>query len=74
MPGNRQWRWIIPCAGAPIGAAQAAIDGSLVSNVAALLLVLGMGAVLMGLRNLRQLRHQRITPARSAKSCRQSRS
>jgi len=38
----------------------APIEGAMRSNLAALLLVLGVGALLMGVRNLRELRHKRL--------------
>ncbi len=75
MPDTRQWHWLFVCAGTPVGAAQAApIEGSLFSNIAALLLVLGMGALLTGMRNLRQMRHRRIASGRSAKVYRRAKS
>ena len=43
------------------GSALAApIEGEMGSNAAALLLLLGVGALLMGARNLRELRHKRL--------------
>ena len=43
------------------GSANAApIEGAMRSNLAALLLILGVGALLMSLRNLRDLRHKRL--------------
>jgi hypothetical protein len=45
------------------GPAQAApIEGEVGSNAASLLVLLGIGALLMGMRNLRELRHKRLTP------------
>ena len=38
----------------------APIEGELGSNAAAVLLLLGVGALLMGVRNLRELRHKRL--------------
>jgi hypothetical protein len=46
----------------PIHAAP--IEGELGSNAAVLLVLLGLGALLMGMRNLRELRHKRLVPER----------
>jgi hypothetical protein len=47
------------------GSAHAApIDGEPASNAAVFLFLLGVGAILLGLRNLRELRHKRLVPAR----------
>ncbi len=59
------WRWFAATPVAVIGHARAApIDGEVGSNAAALLVLLGLGALVMGLRNLRELRHKRLTPER----------
>ena len=51
------------------GSANAApIEGEMRSNLAALLLILGVGALLMGLRNLRDLRHKRLVTNREIPS------
>ena len=42
----------------------APIEGELGSNAAVLLVLLGLGALLMGMRNLRELRHKRLVPSR----------
>ena len=42
----------------------APIEGELGSHAAALLMLLGIGALLMGIRNLRELRHKRLLPGR----------
>lgn len=42
----------------------APIEGETSSNAAALLVLLGVGALVMGLRNLRELRHKRLAPNR----------
>ena len=42
----------------------APIEGEFASNAAALLVVLGVWAIFMGARNLRELRHKRMTPER----------
>lgn len=42
----------------------APIEGELGINAAALLVVLGVWALVMGLRNLRELRHKRMAPER----------
>jgi len=47
----------------PIHAAP--IEGELGSNAAVLLVLLGLGALLMGMRNLRELRHKRLVPERA---------
>ena len=58
-------RRYLALAGLGAGAAQGApIDGELGSNAAALLVLLGIWALLMGLRNLREMRHKRLTPER----------
>jgi len=44
--------------------AAAPVEGSAGSNAAAILVVLGLFALVMGLRNLRDLRHKRLTPDR----------
>ena len=44
----------------------APIEGELGTNLAALLLLLGIGALLMGIRNLRELRHKRMVLNRGA--------
>jgi len=49
-------------AAGPIHAAP--IEGELGSNAAVLLVLLGLGALLMGMRNLRELRHKRLVPER----------
>ena len=43
----------------------APIEGEFASNAAALLVVLGVWAIFMGARNLRELRHKRMAPDRS---------
>ncbi len=59
------WRWFAATPVAAMGHAGAApIDGEAGSNAAALLVLLGLGALVMGLRNLRELRHKRLTPER----------
>ncbi len=61
---NEMWieskgRWVLP--GIPMGYAHAApIEGELGSNAAALLVLLGLWALFMGMRNLRELRHKRL--------------
>ena len=44
----------------------APIEGQLGSNAAALLVVLGVWALFMGMRNLRELRHKRPTLGRTS--------
>ncbi|MCB1723591.1 MAG: hypothetical protein KDJ39_07840 [Gammaproteobacteria bacterium] len=48
---------IAAAAGQPVAAAPA--DGEFGSHAAAVLVVLGLGALLMGMRNLRELRYKR---------------
>ena len=45
----------------------APIEGELGSNAAALLVVLGVWALFMGMRNLRELRHKRLILNRDQK-------
>lgn len=64
LPIHRS-RWLPALAGGyAVKAVAAPIEGELSSNAAALLMLLGLGALLMGLRNLRELRHKRLTPDR----------
>ena len=52
-----------------VGPIQAApIEGEVGSNAAVLLMLLGLGALLMGMRNLRELRHKRLVPEREPKN------
>ena len=61
MTTNEQTRCLALLAGFPAGLAVAAPDeGDGFRNIAALLVLLGIGALLMGLRNLRGLRHKRL--------------
>ena len=46
----------------------APIEGQLGSNAAALLVVLGVWALFMGMRNLRELRHKRPTLTRTSRA------
>lgn len=63
------WPWLAIISGLLTQSVQAApIEGQLGSNAAALLVVLGVWALFMGMRNLRELRHKRPTLGRSAKS------
>lgn len=51
------------------GSAMAApIEGEIGSNLASLLVLLGVWALVMGMRNLRELRHKRLTPQRQQRS------
>lgn len=62
---NRRWHGTSALMGlfaAPLHAAP--IDGELGSNAAVLLVLLGVWALFMGMRNLRQLRHRRLIPER----------
>jgi len=63
MQNKPNWRWLTMLAGMTVGHVNAApIEGELASNAAALLVLLGIWALLMGMRNLRELRHKRLTP------------
>lgn len=65
MPNDRNWRWLPALATIGISETQAApIEGEVASNAAALLAVLGVWAVGMGVRNLRELRYKRLVPER----------
>lgn len=61
---SRHGLWL---AAAPLLAIQQAtaapIEGEAASNVAALLVVLGVTGLFLGLRDLRGLRHKRVLPA-----------
>ena len=62
---ENRWYWssLFPALG--IGQLQAApIEGEFGSNAAALLMLLGVWALFMGVRNLRELRHKRLVPNR----------
>jgi ABC-type nickel/cobalt efflux system permease component RcnA len=61
----RDWRWLPAIPGMQAGHAGAApIEGEVSSNAAVLLMLLGLWALFMGLRNLRELRHKRLIPDR----------
>ena len=61
-----KWHWLLPFI--PMGYGHAApIEGELGSNAAALLVVLGVWALFMGMRNLRELRHKRLVLNRKKK-------
>lgn len=63
---NRYRCWMIALPSIVHGHVQAApIEGELGSNAASLLVLLGIGALLMGMRNLRELRHKRLMPERN---------
>lgn len=65
MPNDRNWRWLPALAGSAVCEVQAApIEGEMASNAAAVLVVLGVWAIGMGVRNLRELRYKRLTPER----------
>lgn len=73
---TRRGPWL---AAAPLLGAQQAIaapvEGEAASNVAALLVVLGVAALYLGLRDLRELRHKRVLPVaeHARRSARRSR-
>jgi len=61
MINSHKSRYLALLTGFPASLAVAAPDeGDGFRNVAALLVLLGIGALLMGLRNLRGLRHKRL--------------
>ena len=63
MPNDRDWRWVPAFTGLTVGHSHAApIEGEIASNAAALLVVLGVWAIAMGARNLRELRYKRLVP------------
>ena len=65
MPNDRNWRWLPALATIAISDAHAApIEGEMASNAAALLIILGVWAIGMGVRNLRELRYKRLVPDR----------
>jgi len=65
MPNDRNWRWLPALATIGISETQAApIEGEIASNAAALLVILGVWAIGMGIRNLRELRYKRLVPDR----------
>lgn len=51
------------CASAPVAAVP--VEGDLGNHAAALLVALGVSALFLGLRNLRELRHKRMVPPRA---------
>ena len=65
MAKNKNRKWLACLSLAAVNPVNAApIDGEIGSNAAAVLMVLGIWALLMGMRNLRELRHKRLVPAR----------
>lgn len=63
IDGN--WHWMTALSGLAVGYADAApIEGRIGSNAAVLLFLLGVWALLMGMRNLRWLRHKRLVTGR----------
>ena len=68
MRTDRKWHDAAALSGLFFGGANAApIEGETSSNAAVLLVLLGVWALLMGLRNLRQLRHKHLVLNREAK-------
>ncbi len=63
MKKTRAWRGVATLPALTIGQTFAApIEGETASNAAAILILLGVWALLMSLRNLRHIRHRRIAP------------
>lgn len=64
-PNGRNWRWLPVVSGLTVSHSHAApIEGEIASNAAALLVILGIWALVMGVRNLRELRYKRLLPHR----------
>ncbi len=62
MKKTRHWRGVAALTGLTIGQTSAApIEGETASNAAAILILLGIWALLMSLRSLRHIRHRRMT-------------
>ena len=69
MQIKTNWHWLTVLPGLAIGQGHAApIEGESGSNAAALLVLLGIWALLMGMRNLRELRHKRLVLNRDPQS------
>lgn len=65
MHDNRIKRWLPAMPGLAIGQANAApLEGEIGINAALLLMLLGVWAIIMGLRNLHALRHKHLVPER----------
>ncbi|MGB5199383.1 MAG: hypothetical protein WBN68_06580 [Sedimenticolaceae bacterium] len=63
MKSTRARQGLAALPGMTIGQTFAApIEGETASNAAAILILLGVWALLMSLRNLRHIRHRRIAP------------
>lgn len=61
MQSESNWHYWALLPSMAIGQAHAApVEGELASNAAAVLVLLGVWALLMGMRNLRELRHKRL--------------
>jgi putative Mn2+ efflux pump MntP len=69
MTKTRAWQGLAALPGLTIGQTFAApIEGETASNAAAILILLGVWALLMSLRSLRHIRHRRIAPAMRRKA------
>jgi len=65
MPNMQQRGWPLLWTGLATGSAHAApIEGEMGSNAAVILVLLGVWALILGMRNLRELRHKRLAPER----------
>ena len=63
MSTGRRWLWLPTLLGLTAGQAHAVpIEGDLGGHAAALLVLLGVAALVRGVCNLRELRHQRLVP------------
>ena len=65
VANNKKYRWLPVASGLTINQAGAApIEGEIASNAAVLLVLLGLWALFMGMRNLRELRYKRYVRGR----------
>ena len=65
VANNNKYRWVPLAPGLAVNQASAApIEGEIASNAAMLLILLGVWALFMGMRNLRELRYKRYARGR----------
>jgi hypothetical protein len=65
MSTQRKWRWSPLVAVLGAGHAHAVpVEGEFASHAAGLLVLLGVSALLLSVRNLHELRHKRLVPQR----------
>ncbi len=75
LPNHRYRNRSVALAGSIVATTQAnaaPLEGGFGSNAAALLVVLGVWAIIMGARNLRDLRHKRMAPDNRQRPARHS--